>query len=170
MAEKTISESGLNFKVEKERVFVPEQEDFYKKLSARGVKICDLIYLNTSKSKELLFIEVKSSSPKDNQDFFVKEIQQKFVDSILVYAGAIANRRNTQAKNLPDELKNQTALTRKMRLVLIIKDHKPDWLAPLRDNLRKECKALERLFSLEETHVYNQQFARRKLKMNIHKI
>ncbi len=167
MTKKIISESGLNFIVEREKVFVPEKEEFYTKLSSRvSVKICDLIYLSTSKSEELLFIEVKSSSPKDSQDF-VKEVRQKFVDSILVYVGAIANRRNTQAKNLPEELKNQIALARKMRLVLIVKNHKPDWLAPLREKLRKECKTIEKLFSLEATQVYDPQLAISKLKMNI---
>ncbi len=169
MAEKTISESRLNFIVEQEKVFVPEDEDFYKKLSSRAsVKICDLIYLRASKSEELLFIEVKSSSPKDTQDF-VKGIRQKFVDSILVYVGAIANRRNTQAKNLPDELKSQTALTKKMRLVLIVKNlKKPEWRGRLRDDLQKECKTLEKLFSLEATQVYDPQLAISKLKMNIY--
>jgi hypothetical protein len=53
------------------------------------------------------------------------------------------------------------------QFVLIVKGHKREWLAPLRDSLRKECKALEKIFSLEETQVYNQQLAKRRLSLSI---
>jgi len=80
---------------------------------------------------------------------------------------AWANRENTQAHHFPPLLKTPDALQRKMRLILIVKDHKREWLSPLRESLRKECRPLERLFSLEDTQVYNQESARRKLKFTI---
>jgi hypothetical protein len=164
----TIQESGLNFTVDTARAFLPEKEDFYARLSTKvSVKICDIVYLNPS--EELLFIEVKSSSPRDNREF-VKDIKQKFVDSLLVYVGAVFDRKNTQATDLPVALKEFNVLKRKMRLVLIVKNHKPEWLPPLRDSLQKECRALERLFSLEDTQVYNQQLARQKLQLCIDEI
>ncbi|VAW39109.1 hypothetical protein MNBD_CHLOROFLEXI01-4634 [hydrothermal vent metagenome] len=165
MPSKTVTESGLDFILDADKLFLPEREVFYiTKLSSHGVKICDVIFLNPH--DDLLIIEIKSSSPREHQEF-IKEIKQKFVDSLLIFVATWANRKNTQAKYFPSSLQISNVLQRKMRLVLIIASHKPEWLSPLRDSLRKECRPLEKLFSLEETQVYNQELARRKLKLTI---
>lgn len=160
-----VNESNLNFILVKEQTFLPEKEDFYQQMSSRhSIKVCDIIYL--FKPDELLIIEVKSSSPKNNPAF-VSEIKEKFSDSLLLYIATWANRPNTPNDNLPTPLKAAPALQRKIRLVLIVRDHKPEWLSPLREQLRKVCLPLQRLFSLEEIHVYNQDLARRKLALSI---
>ncbi|MEM7129400.1 MAG: hypothetical protein AAF702_23915 [Chloroflexota bacterium] len=156
-----LCESGLRFTLEQNKTFLPEQEPFYKSLSAKvSIKICDIVYLNPT--NELLLIELKSSSPRESQEF-VQEIKQKFVDTLLLYIGTVFNRKNTPSASLPPTLNEPSSLQKKIRLVLIVKGHKRAWLPPLHDSLRKECRALEKLFSLEETQVYNQQLASQKL-------
>lgn len=165
MANITINESGLAFTFDEERLFLPETENFYIQLSSKAsIKICDMVYLTPA--NDLLIIEVKSSSPRKN-DEFVAEIKQKFIDSLLIYVAVWADRGNTTTERLPALLKTSDALQRKMRLILIVKNHKPEWLSPLRENLRKVCLPLEKLFSLEETQVYNQDLARQKLGLTI---
>lgn len=164
MATLVISESGLDFTFESSNLFLPEREGFYPTLASAGAKICDMIYL--SSSGELWFIEVKSSSPRENRDF-VRDIKQKFVDSILIFIGTLHNRKNTAITDVPDFFHTNSPLQSKIRLVLIVKGHQLDWLPPLRDSLRKECRALERLFSLEETQVYNEQLASSKLGLSV---
>ena len=123
---KKLEESGLVFTFREEAVFTPEREAFYrghKGLSIYGVSICDFICLQ-NRLKELLFIEVKSSAPR-KLDKYVAAIRKKFMDSILVYVAAVANRSNTQATDLPVPLKDLTTiLTHPVRLVLIIRDFK----------------------------------------------
>lgn len=159
-----VHESGLMFTLDQDRAYLPERESFYQSLSAKAsIKICDIICLNLI--DELLVIEVKSSSPREHHRF-VQEIKQKFVDTLLLYIGAVLKRKNTQSDTLPMALQ-ESALRQKIRLVLIINGHKREWLSPLRDNLRQECRALEKVFSLEETQVYNPQLARQKLSLKI---
>ncbi len=117
-------------------------------------------------SDSLLIIEAKTSAPRDVRKF-VQEIKKKFSDSLLIYMLVWANRENTQADNLPPALKTSDALRRKMRLILIVKNHKTVWLKDLQRSLRKECRSLEKLFSLEETQEYNPDLARRKLGITI---
>ncbi|MEZ4659688.1 MAG: hypothetical protein R2911_19195 [Caldilineaceae bacterium] len=162
--ELVIHESGLTFILDQDRAYLPERESFYQSLSAQAsIKICDVICLNLI--DELLVIEVKSSSPQEHRQF-VQEIKQKFADTLLLYIGTVLKRKNTQSDTLPAALQ-ESALQGNIRLVLIINGHKRDWLPPLRDSLRKECRALEKVFSLEETQVYNPQLARQKLSLKI---
>ena len=112
-----ITESGLTFNIERNRLYRPENEAFYKKLcSKHPIKICDLMYLQ---------------------------------------------------QNFPALLQSNDALKRKMRLVLIVKDHKNEWCLPLKDALSKICTPLEKAFSLEATQVFNQDLARTKLGLDI---
>jgi len=160
-----IIESSLTFNMEENRLYRPEQEIFYKKLcSKHPIKICDLIYLQMN--EELLIIEVKSSAPKKLESYLM-DIKQKFNDSILVYIASWANRPNTTPHNLPIPLQLEGSLRRKMRLVLIVKDHKKEWCVPLKDALSKICTPLEKVFSLETTQVFNQDLARTKLGLDI---
>ncbi|HEY88186.1 MAG TPA: hypothetical protein G4N98_00435 [Thermoflexia bacterium] len=168
---KEFEESGLIFTFREEEVFTPEREDFYrghKGLNTYGVSICDFICLRNA-GEELLFIKVKSSAPR-KPDEYVAAIRKKFRDSILVYVAAVANRHNTQATNLPAPLKSLTILTHPIRLVLIIRDIKREWLGPLRDSLRKECGPISKIFSLDETQVYNQDLASSKLGLRVRTI
>lgn len=166
MAEITITESNLKFVLDDGRLFRPEKEDFYTKLSSQvSIRICDFLFVTSD--EHLWIVEVKSSAPKDNAAL-VQEIKQKFLDSLLIYVATWANRANTPTRYLPPLLQTPDALQRRIRLILIIKDHKPDWLPPLRDSLQKACRPLEKLFSLEETQVHNQDSARRKLRLTIH--
>ncbi len=169
MSNITIDESGMWFDLNKERVFLPEKEDFYQKLSSEakegeGISICDIVLLQPSDC--LLLIEAKTSAPKDIRQF-VQEIKKKFADSMLIYMLSWANRENTQANNLPPLLKTPDALQRKIRFVLIIKNYEKEWLVSLQNSLSRECRSLEKLFSLEETVVYNPDLARRKLGITI---
>lgn len=160
-----IIESGLTFNMEKNRLYRPEDEAFYKKLSSKHpIKICDLIYLQPD--EELLIIEVKSSAPKKLENY-IDSIKQKFNDSILIYTASWANRANTRPHSFPDLLQSSDALKRKMRLVLIVKNYKNEWCLPLKDALSKICTPLEKAFSLEATQVFNQSLARTKLGLDI---
>ena len=161
-----ITESGLDFHFEQERLFRPEAENFYQRLASKySIKICDMIYL--SNNGELWFMEVKSSAPREPGNF-VQDIHKKFLDSLLIYVGAYADRKNTSADYLPPVLQNPAILSGKIRLILIVKDYPEDKLVSLQDSLYKECRAFEKLFSLEKTVVYNQDKARRFLRIPIH--
>ncbi|HFC12719.1 MAG TPA: hypothetical protein ENJ56_07735 [Anaerolineae bacterium] len=165
MPDVTIIESNLEFVFDADRVFLPEREDFYKKF--QGVKICDMIYLR--QDDRLLIMEVKSSSPQ-NLQAYVKEIRQKFNDSLLIYAATWAKRSNTQTNSLPELLQTADALQRKIQLVLIVKNLQRAHLPPLQNKLRKECKSLTSLFSLEQTLVFNVAYASQKLGLTINDI
>lgn len=165
MAIISVIESGLTFNMEKDRLYRPEDEAFYKKLcSKHPIKICDLIYLQ--RDEELLIIEVKSSAPKELENY-IGSIKQKFNDSILIYTASWANRPNTRPQSFPTLLQSEDALQRKMRLVLIVKDHKKEWCLSLKDALRRICTPLEKAFLLEATQVFNQDLARTKLGLDI---
>jgi len=73
-------ESGMNFILDNYS-YVMEDDIFYKKMSSKfGTKDVDFII---KRGNKLLFIEAKTSSPKELEDY-ITEIVIKFIDSLFI--------------------------------------------------------------------------------------
>lgn len=171
-------ESGAIFKFERGNVYLPEEEDFFKKINDRlsksslGAKTCDFIVYQESYD-ELHFIEVKSDAPnpQNEEDFskFSESLKTKFDDSLLTFLGAHFERENTIAQNLPSLFKGKGIAKGKFRLIVLITspNYKREWLGSLKATLQAKFRKSETLFSLEETQAYNIDLANRILKLDI---
>ena len=108
------------FEYNDENVYCIEDDSFYTKITSKyGVKVCDFILL---KDNNLIFIEAKSSIPKNNNDKeeFTLDIKKKIMDSLILYLGVINDRKNTISTIIHENMKNSNLFKKKIKLLLIV--------------------------------------------------
>lgn len=103
MIAEPIRESGITFGFfEEDCLFKIEHSDVHQK-AGEGIKSVEFIYL--SPRENLLFVEAKSSCPnaanreeseekKRKYEEFFKDVTDKFIDSINMFAATILGRNN----------------------------------------------------------------------------
>ena len=138
-------ESDMRFIFDEDSVFLLESESFFTKM--QHVKACDFIWLKKRKAgSSLLFIEAKSSAPMQSErlDDYLQQIHDKFCHSLFLYIGLLFNRCKEIPENLPDTMRLKSNLKKKIKCVLVVRQHKEEWLQPLQEALRKKIKPLRR--------------------------
>lgn len=152
----TIFESDMQFgEYKEEQVFqIEKSEQYTKKLRQQSVRCCEFILL---RSKKLCFIEAKTSYPdpqnaktsaekKEQYLEDIQEITEKMRHSLNVYASILLNRYSQEG--VSEAMRNVEEL--EIRLILIIKNAKKTWIAPLQDVFRKELKAEMRIWKVTD--------------------
>ena len=157
-------ESNMMFSFEKKYYYSIEGDDFYHKITSKyQAKICDFIIY---KKNKILFIEAKSSAPKNRKDLdeFAEDIYQKFWDSLLIFIAIQNDRKNTISKNIGAILK-QVSLKNDIQLILIInnKAFKKANIIHLKEVLSKKMRKLIYLFSVELIVLNSEQAKSREL-------
>lgn len=164
----TIVESDMQFgEYKEEQVFqIEKSEQYTKKLRQQNVRCCEFILLRSNK---LYFIEAKASYPNpqnakssdEKKAQYLKDIQEiteKMRHSLNLYANILLNRYSQEG--VSDVMKNVENL--EIRLILIIKNAKETWLAPLQDVFRKELKVEMRIWKITDFFILNEEMARKK--------
>jgi len=147
-------ESNMLFCFEKNYYYSIEEDMFYKKITSRyQAKVCDFIVY---KEREILFIEAKSSAPKNKEDLnnFAQDIYQKFLDSLLIFIATKNDRKNTYSKNMSENLK-KVSLKSDIKLVLIINNMAKKDLSFLKEFLSRKMRKFLYIFSISDIVVMN---------------
>lgn len=148
----TITESGMNFgPFEEDKVFHIEKSVLYESLG-EGIKTAEFVWLRTVEDRPIFWVvEAKSSSPRpqSSQEFqnFLVEIGEKWVNSLSLTISAIIGRHGSLA-DLPETWLSTPLADLDVKLVLVIRGHQPDWLAPLRDALNRELRPIIKTLAL----------------------
>ena len=140
-----INESSMSF-ILPENSYRIDQDNFYNSKLLKGVKDCDFIMY---KDNQLLFLEAKTSAPRDLKEY-IEEITQKFRDSLLIYIAVIFNRKNTQSNIISNELSKKHLLKKPIKFILVIKNITKQHVIPIKDKLNIELRQFNRTFSIEE--------------------
>ncbi|KXB09250.1 hypothetical protein AKJ60_00585 [candidate division MSBL1 archaeon SCGC-AAA385M11] len=162
MANKEYTESGMSFVFDDQNVFLPEKDPCLKKL--QHVKACDFVSVYRKKSrKTLLFIEAKSSAPyqTDSLKKYLYEIYSQFWHSLFFYISLVFDRHANKSADLPDVFKQKQNLKGPIMCILVVRNHKKEWLQPLQEALRKEMMGIKNVFVLQDIIVTNEQGARK---------
>lgn len=161
-----VDESGMVFNIENsDNLYHIEKSKLYKKLSD-AVKIAEFLYVD--KDKNCTIIEAKSSSPnqKINTERFneyIDEVKAKFINAYTIY---IANRLGRHTKEDFNEMSKpfQTLKieSQNFSFILIIKDHKKEWLQSVSDSLKKNIKVFLKSWNIKDSQikVLNEELAR----------
>lgn len=104
-------------------------------------KIAEFVCWHKNK---IVVVEAKSSTPKyeNKADFnsFTSSVSEKLLNGFLL-SSAIATKRHSQCHiSLPAALQKGVVGGAFVNLILIIRDHKSDWLQPLADAIKKDVK------------------------------
>lgn len=165
-----IDESGMRFGEYSEAdVFHIEKSDQYKNgLLPNGVKCCEFILM---RSGDLCFVEAKSSCPnailadtieekREKYNAYIDDIADKMRHTLALYANILLKRH--EAAGVPDNLLETDLSSAKIKLVLVVKNSRSEWLMPLKDKLSKVLKSESKLWKLDDFYVINEETARRK--------
>lgn len=135
-----INESNMVFgDFEEDKIFQIEKSMLHNKIG-NGIKVVEFILLKDI--NVLNFIEAKSSSPKPVEDNevrfneYIGEISDKFIHSFNLYYSAIL-KRNKNYEEIHNNFFELDSSKIKLRFILVIKNHKVEWLMPILDALKK---------------------------------
>jgi len=106
--------------------------------------------------QNILVVEAKSSSPNpDNKESvekfhsFLNEIYDKLLNALTLVFTSSFGRHKDMEEELPQGIKIMPWESIKIVLVLIIKDHKKEWLVPVNDALKRKFNASIRTWPLD---------------------
>jgi len=138
--------------VESEMTFGPYLDDdfFYIEKSrmlkkCHGIKTVEFIF--HPKKSLLYFVEAKSSSPKNTEDF-AQEIAQKFSNSFQLFMAGILKRKAGH-EEIGENIKKLDYQKVKFRFFLIVRGHKETWLPPLRTEIEKIMRGYQTIWNCE---------------------
>lgn len=114
--------------------------------------------------EQILFIEAKSSTPKEKTskeryNEFITEIVEKFVQSFEIYHALKYNRYHTNAE-IGEHLIQQKWDKVNIKFILVIHGHKREWLPPLREALMKKMNIYLKIWK-STVIVLNDEMAKR---------
>lgn len=144
-----IKESGIEFgPFSKDDFFAIEEALQQKKLSSKGVCSVEFVVKNNN---SLIFLEAKTSIPRDS-DIFFTEITEKFEHSLIVLVNALLKRNDLQ-NDLPANFTVNDSSLQSIKLLLVIKSVPSDYLQQLTDKLRKALKDVSVLWSIKPQNI-----------------
>ena len=157
----TFSESGMTFgPFENEKFFHLEKSKLFR--HCNGLKTVEFIYHR--KKYILWFVEAKSSSPMDysgneeNYERSMKEIIQKFEDSLYLFLAGLMERKAGH-EEISEGLKKADYAKMNFIFLLILNGYQDVWLPPLKQDLEQKMKSFRTIWN-SEVIVMNDTMAR----------
>ena len=138
--------------------FYIEKSSCYSKIQ-HGVPIAEFLLLKNrvGTSPVMWVVEAKSSTPRPetqpNFDTFIFEIREKLINAFSLGWASRLGRHILAKDELPEPFKNIDLTKTDIRFVLIIKDHKEEWLPPLQEALKKVLLGTIKTWSFSPTSV-----------------
>ena len=157
MTTEPIIESGMRFGPYPEgHCFYIEKSATYQKIKQEGVKIPEFLLLHSQDDSIVWIVEAKQSSPhpktQPNFDNFLLEIQEKLTNALTLTVATCLKRHSTWGE-LPNSFQTLDLQKVDFRLILVIKEHREEWLPPLKDALEKALKPTIKTWNLSATSV-----------------
>lgn len=154
-----IQESGMTFgPYPYGHCFYIEKSQLYNTIE-EGVKISEFLLLRTLNGKPpvIWVVEAKSSSPRPetqpNFDGFILEIRDKFINAFSLGFASCLKRHPKVDEELSRPFTELNLSKIDIKFVLVIKDHKEDWLTPIQDALKKALHATIKTWNFSPTSV-----------------
>ena len=158
-----MEESGMRIPYQDDSCYMIEKSALVARL--QGVKIVEFVQAN-GKAK-VVMVEAKTSAPqptnKGDYDEYLKEIREKFQNSISLLNAARLKRQEGIFEELPQPLKDVDYKKANYWLYFVIKESKEDWVVNLKDDLRKQLHPFLKSWNIPDVNfiVANEDTARR---------
>lgn len=159
MTTKTIRESGMTFgPYLEDYCFKIEESQIYQRIQ-QGVKMAEFIWLDAKpdKSPKVFIVEAKSSTPRsENQpdfDGFIEAVRCKLVNAMSLMLATCLKRHALAESELPETFQALDLKNVEFRFILVVKDHKFEWLSPLQEALTKALRPTIKTWALSANAV-----------------
>jgi len=158
-----IKESGMDFGELDENVFYIEEANIYKnKLNPTGIRMVEFLKIKPKGNKEkMLVIEAKTSFPKEF-NFALDEIAEKLYAAILLIVSIYHKRHKGYFEELPKRFREEDVFSMEYVFLLIIRNHKDDWLEPIKVKLREKLNMINKIWRFDDVLVLNERLAKKK--------
>ena len=147
-----LNESGMQIPYETAACYMIEKSTLVAKL--QGVKIVEFVQAEGKKRVKLL--EAKTSAPSQhntvNYNDYLREIREKFQNSILILNAAKMKRRENIYYELPQSLKDLDYKSANYWLYLVIKNSKDDWIVNLSDDLHIQLHPFLKCWNIPDSN------------------
>lgn len=157
-----LEESGMRIPYQDDACYMIEKSALVARL--QGVKIVEFVQAN-GKGK-LVMVEAKTSAPqpenKGDYDEYLKEIREKFQNSISILNAARLKRREEIFNELPQALKDVDYKKAHYWLYFVIKESKDDWVVNLSEDLHRQLHPFLKSWNIPDANfvVANEGMAR----------
>jgi len=156
-----VEESGVRFgPFAPEDFFYMEKSDAYRKL---GPGFSTVEFLIVDSRRKFVFVEAKSSAPNPGAketsglDEFIEEISAKFQDSYQLFLASVSGRR--VSREIGENVRRFETASAGIKFVLVIPEHRLEWLAPLSDALKRRLRKTIHMWNIDVA-VINGELAR----------
>lgn len=144
-----ISESGVLFgDFEEDKVFQIESSKAVAELG-EGISKVEFVLVQDEK---ILFLEAKSSMPRDTTEFF-EEIKQKMLHSLVVWFASVAGRHKAIKNELVASLQGAYTLKKPISLILVVPKMPSAYCSPATDKFRKLLTIERKLWNIKDTDI-----------------
>lgn len=148
---RTIKESGLCFGPFEETALFEFERSPGIALLGSGIKKVEFA-LSQGKNKQIVFVEAKSSIPRETDAFF-SAVKIKLVHSLTLWMLGLTRRHPELFGELPEGLNRRIDATRPLAFLLVIPGMPDHALAPATDKLRRTLDADLRLWNIPAQNV-----------------
>ena len=156
----SVRESGITFSpFDEARFYYIEKSGSYNRLG-KNFSTVEFIFMN--RKNQLCFVEVKSSSPRQNGspgqfETWITKVVSKFCDSLQLFLAVYTERRAEPC--LGGAIRHADIKTLPMKFILIIPNHRPEWLAPIQNELKRCLYKTTAMWNIDVA-VMNENFAK----------
>lgn len=157
-----LEESGMRIPYEADACYIIEKSSLVAKL--QGVKIVEFVQAEGKKKVKML--EAKTTAPSQNNmvDYndYLREIREKFQNSISILNAAKMKRRDAIYNELPQPLKDLDYKSAIYWLYLVIKESKDDWIVNLSADLHRQLHPFLKCWNIPDSNflVLNESMAK----------
>lgn len=158
-----LEESGMHIPYQDNACYMIEKSPVVAKLN--GVKIVEFVQANGM--SKVVMLEAKTSAPqptnKQDYDEYVREIREKFQNSMSLLNAAKLKRYPKLFDELPQPLKDVNYKEANYWLYFVIKNSKDDWIRNLSDDLHRQLHPFLKTWKVPDSNfiVVNEGMAQR---------
>lgn len=162
-----VEESGMTFgPFHEDQFFHIEKSVIYGEIQNQ-VKMVEFVLLKQNRDfGQIWLVEAKQSSPHpgnlEDWEAYLGELKEKFENGLCLFIALCLKRHIDQDFHEPMRTVNLKKI--QFKITLVIKDHKIEWLPPLKDAIQQKLLPFCRSFNLKfnPVLVLNDQMAREK--------
>lgn len=152
MSKVTVSESGVVF-----GEFVSENILLIEKILTdlnygHGINKVEFILKQESQKSTVLFVEAKSSMPRESDSFF-KEINLKMIHSLTIWFSTICGRHSLLESSLAKNLSTIDNLALPIKLVLVIPTLPDKLLEQISQKFKKSMAVERKMWGIDYSHI-----------------
>jgi hypothetical protein len=150
----TISESKMNFgPFEEDSCYYIEKSALCQRIQ-NDVKMVEFLWVV---APNVLLVEAKStvSNSKNEQDFSknLDDVAEKMRNALSLFVAARLGRHSDFVADIPAALRQVDLKTAAFCFVLVIREHKKEWLPPVQDALCKKLRSVVKTWALSPTSI-----------------